>query len=227
MFLISRGEPGIGNWTIQVHDTAPSFTGIIHSWQLILWGSSIDPSLTQPHPLPGSTDDPSATTIMPIPQPTISPPHESELPSQPTPSNSSIPSSGFWPWSTQNKMIWIYGSIAGIVFFISLLGVWYAIQQHKARLLRTHGHGREDYEFEVLPNEGGDGISQRQAGELYDAFADGEEYLKKSDMGEERLVSGRIESNTRGIGDGEMSGFLGDDDMEEDVEKGEQRRLFG
>jgi hypothetical protein len=123
-------------------------------------------------------------------------------------------------------MVWIYGSIAGIVFFISLLGVWYAMQQHKARLLRTHGQGREDYEFEVLPNEGGDGIPQRQAGELYDAFADGEEYLKKTDVGDERLVSGRTEENTRGMGDGEMSGFL-EDDLEEDVEKGEQQRLFG
>jgi hypothetical protein len=123
-------------------------------------------------------------------------------------------------------MIWIYGSIAGIVFFISLLGVWYAMRRHKARLIQTHGQGREDYEFEILPNEGGDGISQRQAGELYDAFADGEEYLKKSDVGEKHLVLNRNEQNTGGIGDGEMSGFLGDDDIEEDEEKGEQVRLF-
>lgn len=192
-------------------------TGTIHSWQLILWGSSIDPSITQPHPLPG-TDD-ATTTSTAAPQPTVSPPHESEQPTTPTSSPSSIPSSGFWPWSTDHKMIWIYGSIAGIIFFISLLGVWYAIQQRKARIVQTHGRGREDYEFEVLLNQGEMDNSQ-QPGELYDAFAGGEEYLKSNLRDQSQ---GR--QSTSEISDREMSGFLGDNDEKDDA-KGERDPFF-
>jgi len=89
---------------------------------------------------------------------------------------------------------------------VSCLGVWYAIQRRKARLLQTHGEGREDYEFEVLPN-GGDEI---RAGELYDAFAGEEEYLRKSEDG------GAEFGGRRSIGDGEMGGFLADSEDEDD-----------
>ena len=216
-----RGESGIGNWTVRVSDAENEFTGKWHSWRLILWGSSINPALAKPHPLPGTEEDPSTTTpIEPLPQPTVSPPHESE------PSSSPSPSSGFWPWSAERKWLWIYGSIAVITFFVSIVGVWYCIQRRKARLLQTHGEGREDYEFEVLLNEGGERISQRRAGELYDAFAGGEEYLPDEiDGGKGRRRSGP------GIDDREMGGFLADseddDEEEEDVvdEKGDQRLL--
>lgn len=198
------------------------FTGTWHSWQLILWGTSIDPSITKPHPLPGTKEDPSTTEpVDKLPQPTVSPPHESEPPS-PSPSESTAPSSGFWPWSTERKWLWIYGSIAGITLFVSIVGVWYCIQRRKARLLQTHGQGREDYEFEILPNEGGEGIPERRAGELYDAFAGGEEYLRKStDLGERTRRSGEE------IDDREMGGFLADseDDEGEVDEKGDQRLL--
>jgi len=74
-----------------------------------------------------------------------------------------------------------------------------------------------------LPDEGGEGISQRRAGELYDAFAGGEEYLRKSDD------LGRRRSGEE-IDDRKMDGFLADseDDDEDFVyEKGEQRLLKG
>jgi kexin len=211
LLMSFRGESGIGNWTIHVRDTASLSTGILHSWQLILWGSSIDPSITQPHPLPG-TDEPSSTSTS-LPQPTISPPHESEQPTKPTSSPSPIPTSGFWPWSSENKMIWIYGSVAGIICFVSLLGVWYAIQKRKARIVETHGRGREDYEFEVLLNQG-EMDNVQQPGELYDAFAGGEEYLKSNTRDPSQSRQSPEE-----ISDGEMSGFLRDDENDDD-EKG-------
>jgi len=210
-----------------VSDVERGFKGKWHSWQLILWGSSINPAIARPHPLPGTKEDPSTpTTIGTLPQPTVSPPHESELP--PSPSATAGPSSGFWPWSGERKWVWIYGSIAGITLFVSIVGVWYCIQRRKTRLLQTHGEGREDYEFEVLPNEGGDDISQRRAGELYDAFAGGEEYLRgQIDVGKWRRRGGAE------IDDQEMGGFLADSEDEDDDgndddvvdEKGDQRLL--
>ena len=74
-------------------------------------------------------------------------------------------------------------------------------------------------------NEGGEGISQRRAGELYDAFAGGEEYLPDEiDEGKGRRRSGEE------IDDRDMGGFLADsEDDDEDVvdEKGDQRLLKG
>jgi kexin len=220
-----RGETGIGNWTVIVSDAENGSTGKWQSWQLILWGSSIDPALAKPHPLPGSKDDPSLTPIETLPNPTVSPPLESE-PASPSPSSTTAPSSGFWPWSAERKWLWIYGSIAVITLFVSVVGVWYCRQRRKARLLQTHGEGREDYEFEVLLNEGGEGVSQRRAGELYDAFAGGEEYLPDEMAGKGRRRSGED------IDDREMGGFLADseEDEEDEVvedEKGIQKLLKG
>lgn len=205
--------------------------GTWHSWQLILWGSSIDPSKAKPHPLPGTEEDPTVTTPIPLPQPSVNPPDETEpaIISTPTPAPSETgtaepPQSGFWPWSPERKWVWIYGSIVGIVLFVSVVGAWYGFQRRKARLLQTHGAGREDYEFEVLANEGDDGIPQRRAGELYDAFAGAEEFIHKENGVEdaERRRSGEA------IGDREMGGFLADsEDDEDDDEKGEKRLLPG
>jgi Proprotein convertase P-domain len=220
-----RGESGIGNWTVRVSDVEPTFTGTLHSWQLILWGSSIDPSITEPHPLPGTSKDEDTPTISvpePSMQPTVSPPHESS-----TSTPSSLPSSqpqspGFWPWSSERKMVWIYGSIGVIGFFVSVLGVWCAVQRRKANLIRTHGQGREDYEFEVLPNNGEDGIRRRQAGDLYDAFAGGEEYLQKSD----ESISRKGRRSGEEVGDGEIQGFLADSDEDDYVDEKVDQRLW-
>jgi kexin len=217
-----------------VRDVEQGNTGKWLSYQLILWGSSINPSLARPHPLPGIDNlDPTSTggleTVTPTSQPTVSP-HESKVPvASPEPSESTLPSSGFWPWDTERKMLWIYGSVAGIAFFVSVLGVWYAIQRRNARLLQTHGQGREDYEFAVLPNDGDDGISQRRAGELYDAYAGGEEYLQRRDEGQNGVAGKEIRRSNDGVDDGEMGGFLADSDDEEDMvdEKGDRRLLTG
>lgn len=117
-------------------------------------------------------------------------------------------------------MLWVYGSIAGISLFLSVIGLWYFIQKRKARLLQTHGVGREDYEFEMLPNEGDDGVHHLRAGELYDAFAGGEEYVKS----ENGLRRKGKEPNDETIDDGEMTRFLDDDNEEKDGDVNEKVR---
>jgi kexin len=192
-------------------------TGKWHSWQLILWGSSIDPSKAKPHPLPGSEEDPTVTTPIPLPHPTVNPPHETGPAVSPTPPDTpsettapEAPESGFWPWSPERKWVWIYSSIAGIALFVSIIGVWYGLQRRKVRILQTRGAGREDYEFEMLPDDGDVGIQQRRAGELYDAFAGAEEFIHQE--------TGVREGGERGdeIGDREMDGFLGESEDEDD-----------
>jgi hypothetical protein len=103
------------------------------------------------------------------------------------------------------------------VFFVSVIGVWYAIQRRKTRLLQTHGQGREDYEFAVLPSDGDDSVPQRRAGELYDAFAGEEQYLRKEVESDYQLQS-KPRRSGGDIEDGEMSGFLADSDEEQDVD---------
>jgi hypothetical protein len=104
----------------------------------------------------------------------------------------------------------------GIVLFVSVIGVWYCIRRRKARILQTHGAGREDYEFEVLPNEGDEPI---RAGELYDAFAGEEESMHKANGTEN---AGRRRSAEE-IGDREMGGFLADSDNDQDDEEGDEK----
>jgi kexin len=203
---------------VKVSDVEAGNTGTWHSWQLVLWGSSIDPSIAKPHPLPGTPEDPS-TTAPPGSQPTEPP--------TPSPSETTEPSSGFWPWSTEHKMLWIYGAIVAIALFVLGVGVWYVMARRKARLLQTHGQGREDYEFEMLPDEGDDSVSRRLAGELYDAFAGGDEYLRESD----EIESGYDGKNGRsgeGINDREMGGFLADSEDEDDdaMDEKEDQKLL-
>ena len=82
---------------------------------------------------------------------------------------------------------------------------------------KIHSQGKEDYDFEVLLNEGEDGIPQWWVGELYDAFACGEEYLWKDNDVECRFGSGKERRpSDEEIDNQEMSGFLADSD-EDDV----------
>jgi len=75
-------------------------------------------------------------------------------------------------------------------------------------MLKIHGQGREEYEFEVLPNEEGGDFPQRQAGELYDAFVE-EDFVRNTNEvdgefpGKERRRSGDV-------GDEEVGQFLAD-----------------
>jgi kexin len=191
-------------------------TGKWHNWQLLLWGSSIDAYKAKPHPLPGTDKNPSVTTALPVPHPTATPldndPDKETAPptSAPTLPESSA-QSGFWPWSLDRKWIWLYGSIATILLFVSGIGLWYGSHRRKTRILETRGVGREDYEFEMLRNDGDDGTLHRRAGELYDALTETGFVNKESEIGETRM--GRPSGEA--VGDREMVGFLADSDDDE------------
>jgi hypothetical protein len=190
-----------------------------HNWQLLLWGSSIDASKAKPHPLPGTDENPTVSTALPVPQPTANPPLDNE-PDKEIATPTSLPTtpetslqSGFWPWSLDRKWVWLYGSIAAILLFVSGFGIRYGFHHRKAWILETCGVGREDHEFEVLPNDGEDGISHRRAGELYDALAGAKFIDEENDVGGEKTQRRSGEA----LGDHEMEGFLADSDDDEEI----------
>jgi kexin len=54
----SRGESGVGTWTIVVKDTnVNEFNGVFTDWRLTLWGFAVDAAAQLPHPLPDEHDD--------------------------------------------------------------------------------------------------------------------------------------------------------------------------
>lgn len=55
---MSRGETGVGKWSIIVKDTNENeYTGNFTDWKLTLWGESIDASKQEPLPMPTEHDD--------------------------------------------------------------------------------------------------------------------------------------------------------------------------
>lgn len=127
--------------------------------------------------------------------------------------------------------IWIYGSIALIVIFMSGLGVYF----YMARRRRLRNNPRDDYEFELLddeetrgltdgngvPNGAGNaggklGKGKRRAGELYDAFAAGSE-----DESEGEYSDGKEEQHVIGDPDDFEDS---DEEMEENEKTGERRK---
>lgn len=58
MTPISRGETGVGKWSVVVKDTIGNeFNGTFTDWRLTLWGECIDPSIQEPLPMPTENDD--------------------------------------------------------------------------------------------------------------------------------------------------------------------------
>ncbi|KAK4058925.1 pheromone processing endoprotease [Microbotryomycetes sp. JL221] len=55
-------EDPVGTWTLRVKDKQKNgHNGTFTSWSMQLWGSAIDPTLTEPYRLPGDPDDEDAT----------------------------------------------------------------------------------------------------------------------------------------------------------------------
>lgn len=87
MLILSRGEPGVGKWSIVVKDTEVNeHNGSFTDWKLTLWGECIDPSSQELLPMPKEDDDddhdvltasPSFVSITPV----VS---ETDLPANPT-----------------------------------------------------------------------------------------------------------------------------------------------
>jgi len=55
---VSRGETGVGKWTLVVRDTKENeHNGTFVDWHLKLWGESIDADKTTLLPMPNADDD--------------------------------------------------------------------------------------------------------------------------------------------------------------------------
>ncbi|KAI1007398.1 Kexin [Podosphaera aphanis] len=120
--------------------------------------------------------------------------------------------------------IWIYGATASIIIFCSGL----AIYLYLARRKRLRNNPRDEWEFDLLEDEEGEGLNsggsrramkggRRRAGELYDAFAagseddSGDEYVDSNEGGDERekrLYEDDDDESTRHV--------IGDDDDDDD-----------
>jgi kexin len=80
--------------------------------------------------------------------------------------------------ASPHTLAWIYGAIGLISLFVIGLGAWWWIVRRR----RLRNSPRDDYEFELLNEEEGEGLAggaekppKRRGGELYDAFAGGSE----------------------------------------------------
>ena len=125
----------------------------------------------------------------------------------PTPNDSFLPS--FFPTFGLSKrtQIWLYSAVTLIILFCVTLGVYFIIQRRK----RRRNDPRAGYEFDVLPGDDDDdtgrgganghlrgkgkapGGQGRRAGELYDAFAPGND----SDFEDEGFGELSDEEDTR------------------------------
>lgn len=122
--------------------------------------------------------------------------------------------------ASPHTLAWIYGAIGLIVLFVCGLGVWWWI----VRRNRMRNNPRDNYEFELLNEEEGEGLNgggtrekgqNRRGGELYDAFAGGSE-----DEDEDAYEDGS-DDRRRSLGSDE------DDDAEESVAARRERPSSG
>ncbi|KAJ7766898.1 peptidase S8/S53 domain-containing protein [Mycena metata] len=69
------GENPVGDWSIKVNDQGPAsgHNGSFLGWNMVFWGSAVDPSKTTLFEVPSDDDD------------TVLPPHETPRPKPPTP----------------------------------------------------------------------------------------------------------------------------------------------
>lgn len=184
--------------------------GTFVDWHLKLWGSTIDASKAKLLPMPSDDDDNNhAATTTAAPVTTTLPPGSSDTntvlselpsdhpdrPSKPTgtgaaqsdteneTSDHTSANTGSWLPSflptfgaSAHTMAWVYGALGLIVLFVCGLGAWWWIVRRR----RLRNSPRDDYEFELLNEEEGEGLAagaeknkRRRGGELYDAFAGG------------------------------------------------------
>ena len=156
-------------------------------------------------PTATTTSFPSASPSQPSPTTSTSP--------TPTPNDSFLPS--FFPTFGLSKrtQIWLYAAVTLMILFCVALGIYFIIQRRK----RRRNDPRAGYEFDVLPGDDDDdtgrgganghlrskgktpGGQGRRAGELYDAFAPGND----SDFEDEGFDELRDEDGDRRYRDDE------------------------
>ncbi|OLL26524.1 Kexin [Neolecta irregularis DAH-3] len=65
MSVMHWGEPGVGEWTLQVlGDMEIRHKGVFKDWKISLWGESIDESLAVPYELPGASEKEAKTPLV-------------------------------------------------------------------------------------------------------------------------------------------------------------------
>lgn len=241
LLTFSRGEKGVGTWTVILRDTkVDDNNGTFVDCHLKLWGAAIDASKVKMLPMPTENDDadhdmvatttqePTTTTLPADPNatnsvvdPTALPSDHPDRPVKPTgtatdglPTSSSttdqaaaatsaasswLPS--FLPTfgASPHTLAWIYGALGLITLFVCGLGAWWWIVRRR----RLRNNPRDDYEFELLNEEEGEGLAggiekgqKRRGGELYDAFAGGSEDEDDEDDVESRNVRRQLDSDS-------------------------------
>ncbi|OAA40570.1 kexin-like protease [Metarhizium rileyi] len=209
MSVAHWGESGVGTWTLVVRDTVQNeFNGALIDWRLKLWGEAIDASKAVTLGMP--TDD--EYVLLPVtdsPSPTTSfaPTATTTATSAAT---STAPPSWFPVFGSKTAMVWVIGAAILIVLFCVGLCAYFFI----ARKLKRRNMPRDDYEFELLDEEEGEGLNSNEktaegrrtrGGELYDAFAgaseDEEDFYEYRDPSAERLADDSYEEEQYVVGE--------------------------
>ncbi|KAG5990771.1 hypothetical protein E4U52_004297 [Claviceps spartinae] len=263
MSVAHWGEKGVGKWSLVIRDTKENeHQGTFVDWHLKLWGEARDASKATKLPLPTEHDDddhdkietisaPAATSTLghssegtkthagnptdhphrPT-KPTSSPGDDNPTAPETTPSaTSTTPSSWIdkFPTFAPSKKVWIIGAASLIGIFCLGIGIYIWV----ARRRRLRNNPRNTYEFELLDEEEGDGLTANNAsgekgaggrrtrgGELYDAFAGGsedeqdfEDMYKDSSRSADRITRGEHDEDE----EEEDEYVVGEESEDEDV----------
>ncbi|OAQ57598.1 KEX1 protease precursor [Pochonia chlamydosporia 170] len=244
MSVAHWGEKGIGKWTIVVRDTKRNeHQGTFVDWHLKLWGEAIDPAKATKLPMPSAQDDadhdkvdivtaPAATSTLgsqadgtktQADKPTDHPerpvkPSATSADEKPSAEEASATATSSSSWidkfpafgGSKTATVWVVGAGSLIAVFCIGLGIYFCI----ARKRQLRNNSRNNYDFELLDEEEGDGLNSQEkngqgrrtrGGELYDAFAgasdDEEEFDEYRDRSAERLASNEDEDNQYVVGE--------------------------
>lgn len=250
--VICRGEKGVGKWTLVVRDTNENeHSGTFIDWHLKLWGEARDASKATKLPLPTEQDDddhdkietisaPATTSTVGIPsgvantpideptdhpwrptKPTWTPVDTPTTPGASTSATSTAPSSwtNKFPTFASSKKVWITGAASLIGVFCLGIGIYIWV----ARRRRLRNNTRNNYEFELLDEEDGDGLNngekaaggrRTRGGELYDAFAGGSEDEEefdeyKEDDGDDQYIVSEESDGEDNLGNAETKPLAG------------------
>lgn len=169
------------------HDVVPTETASAHTTTVAVPTETGDPPGNpddhQHRPVNGKISTTGKGTAARPTATTTSTPTEDEVEATPSSEGSNFLPRPFPTFGVSKRtQIWIYGALALILAFLSVLGGWWWWMRRKKRWM-----DRDDYGFEMVDHEdpdqdeGANGFAggrkgrKRRAGELYDAFAEGSE----------------------------------------------------
>lgn len=196
-----------------------------------------NPDATKPHTDANPTDHPHRPTK----QPGSGTKPEEETSGSVDKEPTKTPSSSWVSWlpsfgASKKAQVWIYGAAGLIVAFCSGLGIYFWIARRRQR----RNDSRNNYEFELIDEEEGEGLNRGEkgvagngrrtrGGELYDAFAGGSDDEDDDDdeFDEYRDRSARQLDGHYSDGEEEQHVIGEESDDEQVNEKGENKPLSG